>query len=382
MAAGTRAPDQTDRTKFIGASEAGALVGVDVHTPRFDLWAKKTARQRELKLEEEPQLRRGVALEPIIRDQELPLRDDVEYTRPPDDGEFWLHPNGILGSHPDVYGVVRHPAYKLEGEGVGEIKTVNAEVFARIQEDGLPAANFCQLNTTMGLTGIPWGFFAVQHPDSFRLLVFPVPEMNDKLYSYTEEESERFWNDHVLADEAPNPFPDARLPEIPVLGKTLVHVEDDEEWEELMDEWARIQMIRKEIDVIRKGTDAVLDDDGNVIEEAVKGLEQKIQEKMVELQTEIAMGAGWKFYYRPGATQSRFNSTLFTKLGPLHPYDTYDILVEEIDALVDADEMPTQVWLQSVWDRILDTCRMPYDAPEFKKDIPIPYFRGFEQKEG
>lgn len=378
-------PRVTDRPRggFIGASESAAVVGLDPYTSRFDVWARKTGRQTYE--EENRDMRRGKLLEPIVRNVELPLRSDVHATYDPEPDEFWLHENGVSGSHPDGEIEMVHPTLELPGRGALEIKTVNREMFSIIQEQGLPSHHVIQLNKTIGLTEKPWGAFGVHCADSWETLLFPLM-LDTSLYQYTVDQEAKFKAQHIDTDVAPQLFPDDPVPEIPTLAGDTVDVSADEEWIELMDEYTEYYETKKVLEELWPSEDQLrraLKQAEDTEEERELSLKERIQAKMVRLEAEGALGAGWKFLYRPGATRKQFYRELVTELGPYDPDKVARILEEELCSETDElKALMSAAALEPIFGRLMLEARVTGEDSRFFREINQPYFRSWPKKEG
>lgn len=361
---GTRADDRP-RSEFVGASDAAAAVGLNPWVSRFDLWARKTGRISESTIEERPAVRAGIALEPVVREQLRLYHDQVHLVRDPEKDEFWLHENELVGAHPDGGIEMTHPTLELPGEGVLEVKNVGSYVFDQIQEEGLPASHVLQIQQTMGLMEAPWGAFAIHGREAWQTLLFPMGP-DQKIIDYLIEQGAKFMRDHVQADVAPEMFPDETIPDIPILGRSLVHVEGDETWEDLMEEYRLYRDASKAVKEVWE--DGKPDDEGDF----EVGLKSRLKAKMVELDTEIAVGAGWKIIYKPDTKQRQFERNMLTEMAPFVPDDVQEVLGE----LMGGEEAA------AVWAELSLRTRLAGDDERLFRKVPRPYGpQGFAQKE-
>jgi len=359
--------DDRPRSEYVGASDAGTVVGLNQWETRFDLWGRKTGRLGEK--EQTPAMEAGTVLEPIVRER-LRLRDDVHRIWEPAPGEFYLHENGLVGAHPDGKIEMEHPTLDLPGEGLLEIKNVGREMFDIIVDQGLPASNICQIQQGMGVQDLPWGAFAIHGREQWQTLLFPMTR-DQTLIDYLIAEGSTFMTEHVLADVAPELFPPTGVPDIPPLGGDLVHVLNDEEWDTLMDEYGiyrETSSLMKEVWEDQKGPE---DEDGEAT--VVQGLKSRIRTKMLALGTEKAVGAGWKMLWYPEKTQKSFERKLLTEMGPFIPEDTLEVLNE----ILKGPEV------EAIYDELCRRCRLGADDPRLKREVSRPYGpQGFAQKEG
>lgn len=86
-----------------------------------------------------------------------------------------------------------------------EIKTANAFVFRKMQLDGLPLHYWIQHQHNMEVYDYDFGWFCVLHPDSWKMLKFPVERDRDFCARLIEAEVD-FWNGHVIPRIPPAPL--------------------------------------------------------------------------------------------------------------------------------------------------------------------------------
>lgn len=356
------------RHTYIGSSEAAALLGLDPYTSRMDLWNRKTGRFKD---EDNDLLDLGLHLEPWVRKKIPEKREEVLEVVDPEPGMI-LHENGILGGHDDG------DWYPAELDAPGpltlEIKTVNDNIWRIIQEQGLNAGNVLQLNTMAGLKERPGGGFDIFNRGTGRDHLFFRLAFHPDLYERVAEEADRFWHEHVLPDIPPPEFPEKPVPPIPRLTGDTVILTGDPEWEELMEEYTEYKELSDKINAIWEGAGIPDEFDGEPTDEML-GLEARIKARIEEEGVENVMGHGWKWIWRPGATQNRLNGKLITEIGPLDPAKTFDLLNERLADLRKAGGKPTEEWLATVWGDVEQECRMIED--DFKQERRWPYFRPF-----
>ena len=89
-----------DRTQGIGASDSGSAVGVNPHKSPLDLWQEKTKRKTPPDLSKNRNVRRGIVMEPIIRDW---VKEDLGITINQDDKTHFSEEYPFLYSHTDGF---------------------------------------------------------------------------------------------------------------------------------------------------------------------------------------------------------------------------------------------------------------------------------------
>lgn len=368
-----RVPDQP-RESYIGSSEAAALLGLDPYTSRFDLWCRKTGRKKE---QDDTLLDLGLHLEPWVRHRLPKERHEVQEVVDPEPGML-MHENEVLGGHDDGDWIPTPHLQRQFEKATLEIKTVGGMVYRQIQAEGLSSGNVIQLNTMAGLKGDSHGGFAVFNRDSGRdTLFFQMPVAED-LYQRVVEEAERFRVEHIEADIPPDLFPKDPLPPVPHLAGDSVVLDQDEDWLVLMEEYGDYKALSDELDRIWKGS-GIPDDYEGEPTEAMLGLKRRIQAAVEATGVEQVIGGGFKVIHRPDATQSRVSGKEITAVGPLNPDRTYEVLMDAVEAAVQAGKPVSEEWMHLTWEHVLQSCRMVAD--DFRREQRWAYFRILDQKD-
>jgi putative phage-type endonuclease len=207
-----------DRSKFLGGSDAAAVMGLSPWATPVELWQQKTGRVQ--KDESDParqrMLERGHKLEPFIREMVIQkLQDEglqVELLavneRYQDDAypflaceiDFELRLTGSL----EIGGTV----YEFAGEHVNaDAKSVSG--FARKKwgienTEDVPIEYAAQFMHGLGITGRRACLVAALR--SFDDVDIYWTLRDDETIAAMREKMVRFWNDHVLTDVAPDPI--------------------------------------------------------------------------------------------------------------------------------------------------------------------------------
>ena len=328
------------RTDFLGSSELAAAFSFDVFKTSRELWMEKTGRLRGEHQAVNPDMQRGILLEPVVLAHVLPRRDDVATVEDLDEFHvFDEHPN--LGCHPDA----RIRMVDWPGEGVGEVKCPRLRTFNDIRDHGLPRANVLQLMATMGITGMERGVFAVHCADAWQTLVFPM-EFDPDVFDWLMTNGSKWWDEHVVRDTPPpEHFATTSEPAFPTLSGELTQ-DYSPEWEELLDQAMDLYEIRTREKAIKEQLDPQL----------VKYIEatgyRGIEHDRGKIIIITNMG------------RTAFDPDAFAELGPLDP------------ALV-AREVP-----QEQYDALAKTCRLdPRDPRLYKKTKASRYPQLYPSKE-
>ena len=89
-----------DRTQGIGASDSGSALGVNPYKTPFDLWQEKTKKITPPDLSDNPHVKRGIRMEPIIRDW---VKEDLGITIRKDNKTHFSEEYPFLYSHTDGF---------------------------------------------------------------------------------------------------------------------------------------------------------------------------------------------------------------------------------------------------------------------------------------
>lgn len=194
-----------DRRKFLGGSDAAAVMGLSPWMTPVELWRQKTGRSEPPRLDKlrEKILKRGHLLEPVIVEMAVDKLRDAGHTVE-------------LIARNERYADPEHPflsceidfELRLDGEEInGDAKSVGGfarEKWGEEETDEVPIEYAAQFMAGLGITG--------RH----RCLVAALMSLDDvALYwvhrddvtiAAMRERCVRFWNDHVLADVPPDPI--------------------------------------------------------------------------------------------------------------------------------------------------------------------------------
>ena len=186
-----------DRTKYIGGSDIGAILGLSKFRTPLEVWMEKT--RKETKQLDSLPLRFGSFAEEFVA-REYARSKGVELLH---DESIYIHPtHSFMSAHIDRFvlgnGTNQQPTRILE------CKTANP--FARGEwgepgTDQVPMSYLCQCIWYMAITGIEQCDLAVLFGNSdFRIYEI---ERDLELEALIIEKAQHFWNEYVLKDIAP-----------------------------------------------------------------------------------------------------------------------------------------------------------------------------------
>lgn len=180
------------RKNFIGASEAGAILGFNPFKTAYDVWVEKTSDDLPKELTGDA-IEFGLKLEPIIaetfeertkrkvlRDNKIRISERIPFLSCSLD-RMILPLNG-------------------EGRGVLEIKTVSSSA-RQYWEDKIPLNYFAQIQQQLFVTGLQYGFFAIL-VDGRYFETIEIKKDDDYIHQQNEKLT-KFWNDHILTKIPP-----------------------------------------------------------------------------------------------------------------------------------------------------------------------------------
>lgn len=179
--------DLGDRTKYLGASDLAAIIGVSPYCSPIELWQQKVGL---LTVEESPYMRAGTVLEDSI----VTLYEERTGYRTQRRNAPYIHDEyGFIQGHVDRI-VVAEPGLmdakaSAYGPGYGEPGT-----------DQVPPHIRVQMTTYTGLTGRAWADVALLR--NLRLDLFRV-EHDGTLYAQLVAVAVDFWHEHVVKQVPP-----------------------------------------------------------------------------------------------------------------------------------------------------------------------------------
>jgi putative phage-type endonuclease len=186
-----------DRSKYIGGSDIGAILGLSKFRTPLEVWMEKTG--KAIKQLDSLPLRFGSFAEEFVA-SEYARSTGVELLH---DESIYIHPtHSFMSAHIDRF--VLGNETNQQPTRILECKTANP--FARGEwgepgTDQVPMSYLCQCIWYMAITGIEQCDLAVLFGNSdFRIYEI---ERDLELEALVIEKAEHFWNEHVLKDIAP-----------------------------------------------------------------------------------------------------------------------------------------------------------------------------------
>ncbi len=185
----TAAETALDRTQFIGASEFGAVLGLDRYRSRIDVYNDKLGLTEAFAGNKHTQ--RGVRLEAIA----------AEYFTETTGRKVQRRNQAYV--HPDYPFIVGHIDRKIVGEdGILEVKCPSRGAFYAMQKKGLPDSYIAQAHGYMGLSGyhkLTWLIFCA---DLWDAAIFEI-EFDEKIYQSSINAVRDFWFEHIVPRNPP-----------------------------------------------------------------------------------------------------------------------------------------------------------------------------------
>jgi len=173
-----------DRTKYIGGSDVGAILGMNNYCTRKELWEEKTGRKKPFEGNAVTDL--GTYLEDYVAklyEEKCRCRVVQRHIEIKDDACPYMQ------AHIDRE-VQNHPQH--DTVGVLEIKALGRYTYKKSIQNGLPAMYLLQLQYYLMLTGREWGVFAILNRDTGEMFDFevkPSEKIQQKIYDAVKE----FW---------------------------------------------------------------------------------------------------------------------------------------------------------------------------------------------
>lgn len=182
-----------DRIRYVGASEVGAVIGINPYKSRYALWMEKAGKVPVEDLSGRIPVLVGQALEETV-------------------AQKWAADNGVQITRPDGYLV--HPECERTGASLDfiganggkplavEIKTVGESAFQRWEDGRPPFSYICQVEHQLACAQIDEGVLVVLVGNR-EIRDFPVPA-HPPMQKHILGEVQDFWKS-VDADEPPDP---------------------------------------------------------------------------------------------------------------------------------------------------------------------------------
>ena len=192
-----------DRTKYIGGSDIGAILGLSKYQSALDVWMEKTG--KEVKALDSLPLRFGSFAEEFVASEYM-RHTGVDLIH---DESIYLHSqHSFMSAHIDRF--VHGDGIAMPPTKILECKTANP--FAQsdwgdVGSDQVPMSYLCQCAWYQAITGIDEADLAVLFGNSdFRIYAI---KRDKELEELILEKATTFWQDYVLKDIPPPPQSEA-----------------------------------------------------------------------------------------------------------------------------------------------------------------------------
>ena len=172
------------RDESIGASESGAILGLNPWRTAVDVWIEKTNETQPL--EDNLNMRLGRDLEPVIQK----LFEEETNLKVRKDNKIRID---------DEYNFI---TTNLDGVVIGEKVPVEYKTMTK-WEGEIPDYYYCQIQHQMMVTNTPYCYFVVLVLGFSKQLIVEKYDRDDVFISNMRKELVHFWNENVLNNVAP-----------------------------------------------------------------------------------------------------------------------------------------------------------------------------------
>lgn len=185
----SRADWLMERTKGIGGSDSGIVLGLNKYKTPFELWLEKTGRVTPEEIDSEA-IYWGNQMEDVV------AREFMKRT-----GKK-VHNDNHMHFHPDYPFIFANVDRLLYGESaVLECKTASAYLAKLWQDDEVPETYLTQVQHYLGVTGLDHAYIAALIGGN--KFVYKEIQRDDELIKMIFDAEVKFWNDYVVADVPP-----------------------------------------------------------------------------------------------------------------------------------------------------------------------------------
>ncbi|RYM02821.1 hypothetical protein EWH99_10610 [Sporolactobacillus sp. THM7-7] len=185
----SRADWLLERTKGIGGSDSGIVLGLNKYKTPFELWLEKTGRVQPEQQDNEA-IYWGNQMEDVVA-REFARRTGKK-----------VHNDNHMHFHSDYPFILANVDRLLYGEpAVLECKTASAYLAKEWKDDEVPAPYLVQVQHYLGVLNLPKAYIAALIGGN--RFVWKEIDRDDELIQMIFEAEARFWNDYVVADVAP-----------------------------------------------------------------------------------------------------------------------------------------------------------------------------------
>jgi len=182
-----------NRQHYVGASEVGAIMGVDKFRTIQDVFINKVMGPQE-DLSDNIDIKRGNLYERLVIEQFL---KENENTYAPVESstqrEYSHHKSTYLKCHVD-YEIKRRKGGAI---GILEVKCPRVRIFNQLQEKGIKEPYIYQIQTQLLLSGYSFAVFCAFNHETTELIHFEV-QPDKEIQSKIMVAVDNFWNHNVL----------------------------------------------------------------------------------------------------------------------------------------------------------------------------------------
>lgn len=178
-----------ERTKGIGGSDAGIILGLNKYRTKFELWLEKTGQVDPIEVDNEA-VYWGNQMEDVVA-KEFERRTDKKVRRA-----------NYMFSHPDYPFIKANLDRMVVGESaILECKTASAFLTKDWEGEEIPDTYLVQVQHYLGVTGKEKGYIAVLIGGN--KFIWKEIERDEELINMIIEAEKHFWEFHVLGGNAP-----------------------------------------------------------------------------------------------------------------------------------------------------------------------------------
>lgn len=178
-----------ERTKGIGGSDAGIILGLSKYRTPFELWLEKTGQVDPVEIDNEA-IYWGSEMENVVA-KEFEKRTGKKVRR-----------SNFMYSHPEYHFIRANVDRLVVGESaVLECKTASAWLANEWKDDEIPATYLIQVQHYLGVTGKEKGYIAVLIGGN--RFVWKEIKRDDELITMIFNAEKDFWERHVIGGEPP-----------------------------------------------------------------------------------------------------------------------------------------------------------------------------------
>lgn len=178
-----------ERSKGIGGSDAGIILGVNKYRTAFELWLEKTGQVDPVEIDNEA-IYWGNEMENVVA-KEFEKRTGKKVRR-----------TNFMYSHPEHHFIKANVDRLIVGESaVLECKTASAYLAKDWEADEIPASYLIQVQHYIGVTGKEKGYIAVLIGGN--KFIWKEIERDEELINMIFDAEKHFWKYHVQQFHAP-----------------------------------------------------------------------------------------------------------------------------------------------------------------------------------